>query len=83
MGKPLIGTDVAGSRELIDDGVTGLLCRARDAKSLADAMQRMAVLPHEQLQQMGRAGRKKIEREFSEAAVVRAYLDALQDAVRK
>ena len=30
MGKPLIGTDVAGSRELIDDGVTGLLCQARD-----------------------------------------------------
>ena len=30
MGKPLIGTDVAGSRELIDDGVTGLLCQARN-----------------------------------------------------
>ncbi len=83
MGKPLIGTDVAGSRELIDDGVTGLLCQARNPESLADAMERMGRLPDDELQKMGRAGRAKVEREFSEGAVVRAYLEALQDAVAR
>ena len=77
MGTPLIGTDVAGSRDLIEDGVTGLLCRARDASSLAQAMERMGAMPRERIQEMGRAGRAKAEREFSEEVVVRAYLDAL------
>lgn len=81
MGKPLIGTDVAGSRELIDDGTTGLVCRARDTASLADSMRRMSEMPREQLREMGRAAREKVEREFSEAVVVRAYLDALDAAI--
>jgi glycosyltransferase involved in cell wall biosynthesis len=81
MGKPLIGSDVAGSRELVDDGVTGLLCRARDARSLADAMRRMGSMTPDQLRDMGRAARAKVEREFSEDVVVRAYLDVLAEAV--
>jgi glycosyltransferase involved in cell wall biosynthesis len=81
MGKPLIGSDVAGSRELIDDGVTGLLCRARDARSLADAIERMGKMPADRLREMGRAARAKVEREFSEEVVVRAYLEALEAAI--
>ena len=83
MGKPLLGTDVAGSRELIEDGVTGLLCRARDSGSLAEAMERMARLPRERLRAMGAAGRKKMEREFSEERVVQAYLDVLEQAIAR
>jgi len=83
MGKPLIGSDVAGSRELIDDEVTGLLCRARDANSLADAMRRMGEMRPRQLREMGRAARSKVEREFSEEVVVRAYVDVLAQAVRR
>jgi glycosyltransferase involved in cell wall biosynthesis len=83
MGKPLIGTDVAGSRELIENGVTGLLCAARDAGSLASVMERMGEMPPEQLQAMGAAGRRKMEREFSEERVVRAYLDVLADAIER
>jgi glycosyltransferase involved in cell wall biosynthesis len=81
MGKPLIGTDVAGSRELIDDGVTGALCHARDARSLANAMAKFGRMTPEQLVGMGRAGRRKAEREFSEEVVVRAYLDVLEQAI--
>lgn len=81
MGKPLIGTDVAGSRELIDDGATGLICRARDTGSLADCIRRMGEMPREQLREMGRAARAKVEREFSEDVVVRAYVDALDAAI--
>jgi glycosyltransferase involved in cell wall biosynthesis len=80
MGKPLIGTDVAGSRDLIEDGVTGLLCRPRDAGSLADAMERMGRMSPDELRAMGRVGRAKIEREFSELVVVQAYLDVLEEA---
>jgi glycosyltransferase involved in cell wall biosynthesis len=83
MGKPLIGTDVAGSRELIEDGATGLLCKARHAGSLAAAMKRIAEIPREQLTAMGAAGRRKMEREFSEERVVQAYLDVLSEAIAR
>src|SRR5438105_9418886 len=66
MGKPLIGTDVAGSRELVAEGVTGALCEARDAASLADAMERIGRLSPDQLAKMGCAARDKVERDFSE-----------------
>jgi len=83
MGKPLVGTDVAGSRDLIEDEVTGLLCRARDAGSLAQAMERMGRMPPERLRAMGLAGRNKMAREFSEERVVEAYLDVLEEAIAR
>ncbi len=79
MGKPLVGADVPGSRELVEEGVTGALCAPRDAVSLAAAMERIAVAPPEEIARLGANARAKVEREFGEAVVVRAYLDALED----
>lgn len=41
MGKPLVASDVGGHRELIEDGTTGLLFRAGDARALADTVLRV------------------------------------------
>lgn len=79
MGKPLVGSDVPGCRELIEEGVTGALCRPRDAASLAAAMERIAKLPPDGLRALGRAARIKVEREFGEQRVVDAYLAALAE----
>lgn len=81
MGKPLIGTDVAGSRDLIEDGVTGALCRPRDASSLASAMRELGRRSDADLRAMGMAGRRKAEREFGEDVVVQAYIEALGQAI--
>jgi glycosyltransferase involved in cell wall biosynthesis len=83
MGKPLIGTDVPGCRELIEDGVTGALCAARDADSLVEAMERIALLPQERLAELGHSARSKVEREFGEQIVVDAYLEALAEVVAR
>lgn len=83
MGKPLVGSDVAGCRELIEEGVTGALCRPRDANSLAAAMERIARMPSEQLRQLGRAARQKVERGFSEQIVVDTYLEALAEVAKR
>ena len=80
MGRPLIGSDVAGIRELIEDGVTGALCEARDPRSLAAAMERVARLSEEELQALGQAARAKVERDFGVSVVVQAYLDAIREA---
>jgi len=77
MGKPLVGADVPGSRELVEEGVTGALCAPRDAASLAAAMERIAVAPANEIARLGANARAKAEREFGEALVVGAYLDVL------
>ena len=76
MGKPVIGTDVPGVREAVDDWATGFLCKVRSARSLADAMLNMARLAPTERARLGSAGRRKIEREFSQTLVIEQYLGA-------
>jgi glycosyltransferase involved in cell wall biosynthesis len=81
MGKPLIGANVPGCRELIADGVEGYRCEARDAGSLARAMSAIAELPANRRGEMGRAARRKVEERFGEKLVVEEYLKALSELV--
>ena len=77
MGRPLIATDVPGCREIVEEGRNGLLCVVKDARSLAAAMRRFAGMSLEDRIAMGKAARRKVQEEFSEERVIRAYLDAL------
>jgi glycogen(starch) synthase len=73
--KPTLGTAVGGLREAIEDGVTGRLVPADDARALADAAVAMLSDPAG-LIEMGRRGRERAERLFTMDAVVDA-LDVL------
>ncbi|MFZ5965203.1 glycosyltransferase family 4 protein [Thalassococcus sp. BH17M4-6] len=79
MARPLIASDVPGCRAVVDHDVTGFLCRVRDADSLAEAMLRFLDLDPEQRSEMGLAGRAKMEREYDQALVVQAYLEAIRE----
>jgi glycosyltransferase involved in cell wall biosynthesis len=81
MARPLIATDVPGCRQLVEDGVTGFLCAARDSASLAEAMKKLARLSPQERRRMGEAARAMVEQRYSEEFVVRAYLDALAELV--
>ena len=78
MGRPVIATNVPGCRAVVDDGITGLLCRPRDAADLAAAILRMRALPPSAREAMGRLGRAKVEAEFDERVVVRRYRAVIQ-----
>lgn len=75
MAKPLITTDAPGCRDTVDNGVTGFLCRLRDADDLADKMLRMIEMDRDDFEAMGRRGREKMVREFDERIVIKRYLD--------
>jgi glycosyltransferase involved in cell wall biosynthesis len=77
MARPVIATDVPGCRSVVAHGVTGLLCKPRDADSLASAMQQFLNLTHEARSAMGCAGRDRMERHFDEAHVVSSYREAI------
>ena len=54
--------------EMVEDGRTGLVVAPRDARALADAVSRLLENP-ELARQMGAAGLRKLEREWSPATV--------------
>jgi glycosyltransferase involved in cell wall biosynthesis len=74
MAKPIITTDAVGCREVVDDEINGLLVPVKDAPALAGAMERMINYP-EMRKRMGKAGCKKVEREFDEKIVIQKILE--------
>jgi len=83
MAKPLVASDVPGCALIAREGENGLLCRVKDAGSLADALRRMAMLSPEQRAAMGAAGRRIAECEFDERIVVDLYVDAVRRAINR
>jgi glycosyltransferase involved in cell wall biosynthesis len=63
-GLPVIGSNLGGIPELIDDGVDGVLVPPRDEKALAAAIDEIACDPARAFE-MGQDGREKIEVRFS------------------
>jgi glycosyltransferase involved in cell wall biosynthesis len=62
--RPVVATRLAGMPELVADGETGLLVPPRDPAALAAALLRLHADPTWR-QQLARAGRKRVEAEFS------------------
>ena len=75
MAKPIITTQTVGCREVVDDGVNGLLVPVKDSKALAEAMIRLIQDPALR-ERMGKAGRAKIEQEFDEQLVIQKVMDS-------
>ena len=80
MARPIVTTNVPGCRDVVTDGVNGFLCEARDAASLAAALERAAACDDAQWRAMGQAGRARVQSEFSQERVTGLYLEALESA---
>lgn len=64
IGKPVIGSDVDGVREVIDHGVNGYLVPPDNHHLLASAI--IKILKNQELAyQMGQEGRKKVENKYT------------------
>jgi glycosyltransferase involved in cell wall biosynthesis len=74
MARPIIATNAAGCREVIDDGENGYLCRPKDAGDLASKMEKLLLLSEEERAIMGKKGRQKVLHEFDENIVISHYL---------
>jgi glycosyltransferase involved in cell wall biosynthesis len=83
--RPLIAADVAGCREVVRPGVTGILVSPHDVDGLAEAIAALAGDPARRAA-MGRAGREWIEYGFTDEIVARdtlaLYYAALADRGR-
>lgn len=81
-GRPLIGTDVPGVREVVLDGENGALVPVKSAEKLQQAMLTMYHSSAKDQADMGRRSRELVERGFSERTVVAVYLSALAEVCR-
>ena len=79
MGRPIVATDVPGCREVVADGITGFLCEAKSAASLADKLQAMMAFTPDERRAMGERGRAKVAAEFDETTVIARYLETLRE----
>ena len=75
MEKPLIATNVPGCRDVVADGVNGLLCRVRDAGDLAEKMRQMLDMPRNRRSAMGFASRRYMAERFDEQTVINRYME--------
>jgi len=79
-GKPLVATDVPGCTEIARTDENAILCRVRDAGSLAKAMAAMIDLAPEARAAMEERSRAIAVEEFDVSIVEARYLDALARA---
>lgn len=75
IGRVCIGSNINGTRDVIEDRVTGLLFKTGDAVDLTEKIEQFMNMSGEERSTMGMAGRKKIEREFNRRTVIQKYMD--------
>jgi glycosyltransferase involved in cell wall biosynthesis len=81
LGLPLITTDMPGCRDVVRDGVEGILVPIRDSSALADAMVRLA-LSRENREQMGAKAKQRVEETFTLDRVASAYADIYKQLLK-
>jgi glycosyltransferase involved in cell wall biosynthesis len=79
-GLPVVATDVDGTREVVEDGVTGALIPAADIDALIHALWRLLADPALR-SSMGTAGRERVADRFSFERVITAKLRLYQDVL--
>ena len=65
MSKPIIASNLGGSKETILKGRSGLLFKSEDSKELAEIINKLIDTNKESLSLMGEEGRKNVEKKFN------------------
>lgn len=81
-GLPVVATDIAGNRTLVENDVQGLLVPVHDAEALAQAIDRVwndSALAN----RLGAAARERVQKEFSLDQQVRAHLDLFAGLIKE
>lgn len=78
MAKPIITTNVPGCRDIIENSVSGYLCKLKDSSDLAHKIDKFLQLTTEERLKMGRAGRVFVKEHFDEEIILSRYLETIR-----
>ncbi len=73
-GRVCISSDINGSREVVDEGVTGFLFAPGNSAGLIEKLERFIAMSGAEREEMGRKGREKMENEFDRELVIAKYI---------
>ncbi len=79
-GLPVVATKASGLRDIVIDGVTGLLAASRDVFGLAERIERLGSDP-ELCKLLGECGRKRVEAQYPVSAMIQAIETLYDDVV--
>jgi glycosyltransferase EpsF len=79
-GRPVVASDVAGTREAIEDGVTGLLRDPHDSEEMAEAVASLLADPV-LANRLGAAGRMRARDHFSKRASAACLLGCYHESL--
>jgi glycosyltransferase involved in cell wall biosynthesis len=79
-GRPIVASDVPGSREVVRPGENGLLVPPRDVSSLAEALRTLIGNP-DMRYRMGNRSRKIAEEEFSTSLIIPQILSIYHSCI--
>ncbi|WP_416326313.1 glycosyltransferase family 4 protein [[Eubacterium] hominis] len=73
-GRPVLGSNISGIKEIIDDGITGFLFEKESSDSIYNSIMEFNKLTYEKRQIMGLNARKKMEMLFDRNIIVNTYI---------
>ena len=77
MGRPVITSDIPGCREAVEDGKSGYLCEVKNSDMLFEKMKLMADKSAEEIEEMGRCARKRMEELFDKNKIVAQTIEII------
>ena len=81
IGLPVVASDVAGMREVIQDGATGFLVPAGDTAGIASAVRRI-LEDDEMVRSIAWEGRRLIEKRFNLRQNVESLIQLMEKSAR-
>ncbi len=78
MAKPIIASNVPGCRDIVENGVSGYICKVKDPVDLAHKMQRIMKMSNSQLHEMGIKGRLHVQKEYDEEIIIDKYIKTIE-----
>ena len=83
VGRPIVTTSAPGCADLVEDRVSGFICAPRDVDDLVTKIEQFIELNMQKRENMGLAGRRRVEREFSESIVLQQYCQIVDGIVKR
>jgi glycosyltransferase involved in cell wall biosynthesis len=80
-GKPVIVSDVGGGREVVVNGVTGMLVSSGDSHALAESILELLNTPKKIRNEMGKAGREIVLDLFDKNFVNRTMEEIFREVI--
>ena len=81
MGRACIGSKIAGTVDVIEDGKTGYLFTAKNSDELAAVIEKYLMLSYQEKVQMGLRGRERMENIFDRNIVIKKYIEVIEKEV--